>query len=133
MSAQPNPHASPWERLVAGERSSAEYAVQDWRNNAACLTYPNLPWTHDTPSTADKRIMALVCATCPVFNACSAEASRVYANVGFWAGHNRTIPSRDAAQFGRPWNNPPTDPPAWAQPTGAEQLDLGLDLGGDAA
>lgn len=120
------------------EQPAVEPLVADWRNNAACLNCPNLPWTEDEATVMERQAMARVCATCPVFDACSTQAEHVKADAGFWAGRDRTRRAPDRRPLDLPWvDDPPTGPPTWAQPAASQQLHLPISLDaqrpGDAA
>lgn len=58
---------------------------------AACAKRPELPWIAEPQDTLGypRRVMARVCATCPVLPECDQFASRSTVTAGFWAGRSR--------------------------------------------
>jgi hypothetical protein len=112
-------------------------------SHAACADSPELPWIeeHSTTVGYPRRVMARICAECPVLADCDQYAQTSEVIAGFWAGRPRSIkPERDAgwpAEVPNPLDptpagedqpaaaqaEPATAPPALVMPSGpARQL-----------
>ena len=69
----------------------------EWMRDAACAKQLNLPWTvdHAQLDEYNRKILARICAGCPVRQACAAYADDHKVNAGFWAGTSRDRHPRD--------------------------------------
>ena len=63
-----------------------------WMQQAACADSPELPWIEEHKQTRGypRRVMAGICAQCPVLTECDQYASTSTVQAGFWAGRART-------------------------------------------
>lgn len=63
-----------------------------WMQQAACADSAELPWIEEHKDTRGypRRVMAGICAQCPVLTECDQYASTSTVQAGFWAGRART-------------------------------------------
>jgi hypothetical protein len=77
----------------------------EWIESAACVVQrPDLPWTGEWFDWTLGQLAAMTrtCHACPVRSECAAQADRVQATAGFWAGSSRDPRSAgDGASLGR--------------------------------
>jgi hypothetical protein len=98
-------------------------------SRAACVDSPELPWIDEHASTVGypRRVMARICAGCPVLADCDQYAQTSDVIAGFWAGRPRsTHPQKDA---GWPKDVPnPLDPATGDQPDEAADRATGHEV-----
>lgn len=72
-------------------RTAAPRLDSEWMADASCTNVPGLPWIQNPRRVPDflVEMMAEVCASCPVLNACEAFAEQAHITAGFWAGTSR--------------------------------------------
>jgi hypothetical protein len=57
-----------------------------WRQRAACRDHPPDWWFPDPKDVLTRDLAVRICDTCPVAKDCRAEAKKVRATYGVWAG-----------------------------------------------
>lgn len=71
--------------LMAESPEQGRHETASWRAAAACRTRRDLPWEGERPTPE----MRAICASCPVGDACLAEAVADRSVGGVWAGTTR--------------------------------------------